>query len=41
MANASMKEVTDGRLRIIHSSHIRTWNNWLKDYQDWCISRQL
>ncbi|CAH8590988.1 unnamed protein product [Schistosoma margrebowiei] len=41
MANAAMKEVSEGRSRIIHSFHIRTWNNWLKDCQDWCISRQL
>ncbi|VDP16272.1 unnamed protein product [Schistosoma margrebowiei] len=41
MANAAMKEVSEGRLRIIPSFHIRTWNNWLKDCHDWCISRQL
>ncbi|VDP53037.1 unnamed protein product [Schistosoma margrebowiei] len=41
MANAAMKKVSEGRLRIIPSFHIRTWNNWLKDCQDWCISRQL
>ncbi|CAH8533540.1 unnamed protein product [Schistosoma margrebowiei] len=27
MANAAMKEVSEGRSRIIHSFHIRTWNN--------------
>ncbi|TNN08963.1 Valine--tRNA ligase [Schistosoma japonicum] len=41
MANAAMQEVSEGRLRIIPSFHIRTWNNWLKDCHDWCISRQL
>ncbi|CAH8642692.1 unnamed protein product [Schistosoma rodhaini] len=41
MAIAAMKEVSEGRLRVIPSFHIRTWNNWLKDCHDWCISRQL
>ncbi|VDP29588.1 unnamed protein product [Schistosoma mattheei] len=35
------QQVSEGRLRIIPSFHIRTWNNWLKDCHDWCISRQL
>ncbi|TGZ74917.1 hypothetical protein CRM22_000667 [Opisthorchis felineus] len=41
MANEAMKEVAEGRLRIVPEMHIRTWNSWLTDCHDWCISRQL
>ncbi|CAH8866827.1 unnamed protein product [Trichobilharzia szidati] len=41
MASQAVKEVAEGRLRIIPNYHIRTWNNWLEDCHDWCISRQL
>ncbi|KAF7261463.1 hypothetical protein EG68_00986 [Paragonimus skrjabini miyazakii] len=41
MADEAMKAVSDGRLRIIPDIHVRTWNNWLTDCHDWCISRQL
>ncbi|KAF5399796.1 hypothetical protein PHET_06897 [Paragonimus heterotremus] len=41
MADEAIKAVSDGRLRIIPDIHVRTWNNWLTDCHDWCISRQL
>ncbi|CAH8658373.1 unnamed protein product [Dicrocoelium dendriticum] len=41
MADEAIREVAEGRLRILPEMHIRTWNNWLKDCHDWCISRQL
>ncbi|TPP57822.1 Valyl tRNA synthetase [Fasciola gigantica] len=41
MADQAIKEVAEGRLRIIPKLHVRTWNSWLRDCHDWCISRQL
>ncbi|XP_071948328.1 valine--tRNA ligase-like [Antedon mediterranea] len=41
MAAAAVKAVEDGDLEIIPDMHIKTWNQWLKNSRDWCISRQL
>ncbi|XP_046370269.2 valine--tRNA ligase-like [Haliotis rufescens] len=41
MNAAAIKAVKDGELKIIPEMHIKTWNNWLGNVQDWCISRQL
>ncbi|XP_071948341.1 uncharacterized protein [Antedon mediterranea] len=41
MAVAAVKAVEDGDLEIIPDMHIKTWNQWLKNSRDWCLSRQL
>uniref|UniRef100_A0A914Y9N0 valine--tRNA ligase n=1 Tax=Panagrolaimus superbus TaxID=310955 RepID=A0A914Y9N0_9BILA len=41
MAKRAMESVEKGELRIIPEFHINTWNRWLGDIRDWCISRQL
>ncbi|XP_033121226.1 valine--tRNA ligase-like isoform X2 [Anneissia japonica] len=41
MAAAAVQAVEDGDLEIIPDMHIKTWNQWLKNSRDWCISRQL
>ncbi|KAL3315679.1 hypothetical protein Ciccas_005688 [Cichlidogyrus casuarinus] len=41
MADRATKAVADGELEIVPDLHVRTWNSWLSDCHDWCISRQL
>ncbi|MFK7890309.1 MAG: valine--tRNA ligase [Granulosicoccus sp.] len=33
--------VADGRIRFVPDNWARTYNQWLDDIQDWCISRQI
>ncbi|XP_002732116.2 valine--tRNA ligase [Saccoglossus kowalevskii] len=41
MAKKAVEAVENGDLKIIPDIHIKTWNSWLKNIRDWCISRQL
>lgn len=41
MAQRGLDAVKDGSLQIVPDMHVNTWNNWLTDIRDWCISRQL
>lgn len=41
MAKQAVEAVEKGDLKIIPDMHIKTWNHWLKNIRDWCISRQL
>jgi len=41
MAKASIKAVEKGELELIPDFHKETWNRWLSNIHDWCISRQL
>ena len=41
MAEAATAAVRSGELLIVPPIHQATWFTWLKDIQDWCISRQL
>eukprot|EP00916_Digyalum_oweni_P019703 GHVL01032880.1.p1 GENE.GHVL01032880.1~~GHVL01032880.1.p1 ORF type:complete len:999 (+),score=187.73 GHVL01032880.1:241-2997(+) len=41
MAKRGIDVVKSGELRLIPEHHVQTWNNWLENIQDWCISRQL
>lgn len=41
MAANARKAVEVGDLNILPENHVKTWNTWLGDIQDWCISRQL
>jgi valyl-tRNA synthetase len=41
MADRAVDAVATGALRIIPEFHVGTWNRWLGDIRDWCISRQL
>lgn len=41
MAAKAVEVVRNGSLKIIPDMHIKTWNNWLDNSRDWCISRQL
>ncbi|XP_070532577.1 valine--tRNA ligase-like [Ptychodera flava] len=41
MARKAVEAVEKGDLKIIPDMHIKTWNAWLNNIRDWCISRQL
>jgi len=41
MAQRGLDAVKNGDLEILPEMHVGTWNSWLTDIRDWCISRQL
>ncbi|MEM9420940.1 MAG: valine--tRNA ligase [Pseudomonadota bacterium] len=41
LAEPALKAVQDGKTKFIPESWDKTYYNWLKDIQPWCISRQL
>jgi valyl-tRNA synthetase len=41
LAEAALKAVQDGKIRIIPERFTKVYYNWLENIQDWCISRQL
>ncbi len=41
MADKALAAVQDGRIKIVPEFFTKTYNNWLENIQDWCISRQL
>ena len=41
LAEAAIKAVRDGRIRIVPERFDKVYFNWLENIRDWCISRQL
>lgn len=41
LAHQAAEAVRTGQIRLEPDSYVASWNNWLKDSEDWCISRQL
>ncbi len=41
IAGRAMKAVDRGDVKFVPNNWIATWNHWMKNIQDWCISRQL
>ncbi|CAG0913424.1 unnamed protein product, partial [Notodromas monacha] len=41
MAEKATEAVRSGELKIIPDIHVKTWNSWMSNIRDWCISRQL
>ncbi len=41
LAEAALKAVQDGRIRIVPEHFTKVYYNWMENIQDWCISRQL
>ncbi|KAM3596077.1 uncharacterized protein V6R79_007775 [Siganus canaliculatus] len=41
MARNAIQAVEEGKLEIIPHFYTKTWENWLSNISDWCISRQL
>jgi valyl-tRNA synthetase len=41
LAQMTLTATRSGRLKLIPSYQEKTWEHWLTNIQDWCISRQL
>jgi valyl-tRNA synthetase len=41
IAGRAIKLVDSGEVRFVPDNWVNTWNQWMKNIQDWCISRQL
>ncbi|MFO1196383.1 MAG: valine--tRNA ligase [Burkholderiaceae bacterium] len=41
IAQKSLEVVADGSIRFVPENWTTTYNHWLENIQDWCISRQL
>src|SRR5690606_6570947 len=41
IAQRSLEAVAEGRIRFVPESWKTTYDHWLTNIQDWCISRQL
>jgi valyl-tRNA synthetase len=41
IAGKAMAAVDGGDVRFVPEQWVNTWNQWMKNIQDWCISRQL
>jgi valyl-tRNA synthetase len=41
LAEPALEAVRSGKIRIVPEEWVKTWEHWLTNIQDWCISRQL
>ncbi len=41
LAEPAIKAVEDGRIRFVPENWAKTYFQWMRNIQDWCISRQL
>ena len=41
LAEPAIRAVEDGRIRFIPENWVKTYNEWMYNIRDWCISRQL
>jgi valyl-tRNA synthetase len=41
LAEPALAAVRDGRTQILPEEWVKTWEHWLTNIQDWCVSRQL
>ena len=41
IAQKAVDAVASGRVRFVPDNWVNTWHQWMKNIQDWCISRQL
>lgn len=41
IAGRAIKAVERGDVRFVPAQWVNTWNHWMTNIQDWCISRQL
>ena len=41
LTNAALEAVTSGKTKFVPDRFSKTYNHWLEDVHDWCISRQL
>ena len=41
LADKAKRAVDSGAVRFIPENWVNTYNQWMNNIQDWCISRQL
>ena len=41
LAKPAIQAVEDGRIEFVHAQYNNMYMSWMRDLQDWCISRQL
>ena len=41
LADVALKVVADGKIKFHPERWVKTYNHWLENIRDWCISRQL
>jgi valyl-tRNA synthetase len=41
LADVAIKVVEDGRIQFVPPNWVKTYNEWMYNIRDWCISRQL
>jgi valyl-tRNA synthetase len=41
LASAAIQAVEDGRIKFVPESWTKTYYEWMRNIQDWCISRQI
>lgn len=41
LAEPAIRAVADGRIRFVPENWVNTYNEWMRNIQDWCISRQI
>jgi valyl-tRNA synthetase len=41
LASEAIKAVEDGRIRFVPENWTKTYYEWMRNIQDWCISRQI
>ncbi len=41
LADPALRAVRDGKIRFYPERWVKTYENWLENIRDWCISRQL
>ena len=41
LAKEALEVVEDGRIKFVPERFVKTYNNWMTNAHDWCVSRQL
>ncbi|MFW2124983.1 class I tRNA ligase family protein, partial [Acinetobacter ursingii] len=41
LAEPAIEAVQDGRIKFVPEQYTNMYMSWMRDIQDWCISRQL
>jgi len=41
LAEAAIRAVEDGRIRFVPANWVNTYFEWMRNIEDWCISRQI
>ena len=41
LAAKAIAAVDEKRIEIVPENWVKTWNEWMHNIRDWCVSRQL